>query len=392
MPVLQPRSAVQRKRRRSLIDLELDPAQREAVRRPVGGTMLVLGEAGHGKTTVALHRLAHLHRSSPLGFRAVVIVPHVALEHMLQPLLTQLGLDVRVRTYDAWARSQAKRAFGDIPRRQSVAVAPSVLRMKRSAALMPLLREVAAHPPRPIDDDFDAPPPPTRAYAHRADLQHLFGDGERMRRLARELGLGACAVEAMLEHTHVQFLQRSEQLYSHVDAERLVTLDHHSLDAGTPPENAGSIDPEAPRPERVVRDRRAQPRNGAGCGAGAARQGRVQAGAGRGIRAATRGRRHRRRRSQGTRARLRDRARRLRRRISRKPGARRALYVAVTRARHQLVLACAGEPSPLLPAGSTADPRRGRRRPPSRGSRSAAPSASSAARPARPGRVGRGAA
>src|SRR5262245_57125599 len=118
--------------------------------------MLVLGEAGHGKTTLALHRLAHLYRQAPTDFRAVVIVPHVALEHLLQPLVTQLGLDVRVRTYDAWARRQARRAFGDIPRRESVAVPASVIHMKRSRALVPLLSEIAVAAPRPIDDDDDA--------------------------------------------------------------------------------------------------------------------------------------------------------------------------------------------------------------------------------------------
>jgi DNA helicase-2/ATP-dependent DNA helicase PcrA len=63
MSVVSPRPPGARKRPRSLIDVDLDPAQRGAAERAPGGAMLILGEAGHGKTTVALHRLAHLYKS-----------------------------------------------------------------------------------------------------------------------------------------------------------------------------------------------------------------------------------------------------------------------------------------------------------------------------------------
>ncbi len=246
MATFTPRPAALRQRPRSLIDVELDAAQRDAVEQPPGSPMLVLGEAGHGKTTVALHRLAHLYRSAAAGtrFRAVVIVPHEGLVRLLQPLVTRLGVDVPVETYERWARRQARRAFGDIPRRESVAASEGVLRVKRDPWLRELLRELAALPPGIIDDDADAPPPETSAHAQRGDLQHLFGDGERMRRLARHADLPARAVAAVLEHTRVQFLERSELTHAHVDADRLVALDHRSLDAETPAENAASIDTE----------------------------------------------------------------------------------------------------------------------------------------------------
>lgn len=244
MTTLSPRSEAQRDRARSLIDVELDPMQRGAVTAPAGGAMLIVGEAGHGKTTVALHRLAHLYQQAHGRFRAVVIVPHLGLERLLQPLVTRLGADVSVQCYDRWARRQARGAFGDIPRRESVAVAPQVMRLKRHPALLALLRELATMPPGRIDDDEDAPPPDTRAYAHRGDLQHLFGDAVRMRRLAAAADESATAVSAILEHTHQQFLLRAEDEYRHVDAERLVSLDRRSLDAGTAAENAATIDTE----------------------------------------------------------------------------------------------------------------------------------------------------
>jgi DNA helicase II / ATP-dependent DNA helicase PcrA len=244
MTILSPRPAELHERPRSLIDVELDPAQRAAAERPPGGALLVLGEAGHGKTTVALHRLAYLYKTAGARFRAVVLVPHVGLERLLQPLVTHLGADVSVQCYERWARRQARRAFGDIPRRESVGVGSGVLRIKRDAALPVLLRELALLPPGRIDNDEDAPPPQTKAHAQRGDLQHLFGDGERMRRLAQLSGIPASAVAAVLEHTHVQFMDRTETAYAHVDAERLVSLDAQSLDAGTPDENTASIDSE----------------------------------------------------------------------------------------------------------------------------------------------------
>ncbi|MEO6419840.1 MAG: ATP-binding domain-containing protein [Polyangiaceae bacterium] len=246
MPVFSPRPPAERARRRSLIDVALDPAQKEAVERPPGGAMLVLGEAGHGKTTVALHRLAHLYAKSVGRFRAVVLVPTEGLCRLLQPLVTRLGADVNVVTYEEWARKQARRAFGDLPRRESNAASVGVARIKRDPALRPLLAEMAARAPGVIDDDEDAPPPDTHALAHRGDLQHLFGDSTNMDRVARESaqGITAHAVAEILEHTHVQFTRRSEVANAHVDAERLVTVDALSLDAGTPNENAEAVDVE----------------------------------------------------------------------------------------------------------------------------------------------------
>ncbi|HEU4412161.1 MAG TPA: ATP-binding domain-containing protein [Polyangiaceae bacterium] len=245
--LLSPRPAGLRVRRPSLIDVELDPDQRRAVGRPHGGAMLVLGEAGHGKTTVALHRLAHLYKTARGRFRAAVVVPHEGLARLLQPLVTRLGADVRVSTYDAWARRQARRAFGDLPRREAESTPPGARRVKRDPALRALLAELARRPPGRIDDDEDAPPPKTKAHAHRGDLQHLFGDRALVERLARasRQGIGAYAVEQTLEHTRVQFSATGEEAYAHViDRERLVPADARSLDAGTPAEDAGTVDAE----------------------------------------------------------------------------------------------------------------------------------------------------
>jgi hypothetical protein len=244
MPMLLPRSLALRERHSSLIDVTLDPAQARAVTLLPGRALLVLGEAGHGKTTVALHRLAHLYREARGRFRAAVIVPAEGLKGLLQPLVTRLGADVNVRLYDAWARAQGRRAFPDAPRRASRDATAGVIRLKRHAEVRFAIAEIAKGPPGVADDDADAPPPETTARAVRADLQHLFGDRLLVEAIARRASLPDHVVREVLEHTRVQFGDRAEREYAHVDKKRLVAVDRRSLDEGTSSGDAATIDSE----------------------------------------------------------------------------------------------------------------------------------------------------
>ena len=193
----------------------------------------MLGEAGHGKTTVALHRVAHLWRAAPAEARACVIVPTEGLERLLQPLLRRLGADVEVLAYEKWAAAQARRAFRDVPRRESEDATPGVARLKRHPALRLVLDEIARGG--------------TREHARRADLLHLFGDRGLLERVAASSGgtVTPRMVEDALEHTRVQFSRTAEQEWSHVtDRKRLVAVDGLALDAGTASADARSVDTE----------------------------------------------------------------------------------------------------------------------------------------------------
>ncbi|HXN31184.1 MAG TPA: ATP-binding domain-containing protein [Polyangiaceae bacterium] len=229
----------------SLVDVRLDPAQREAVGRPAERALLVLGEAGHGKTTVALHRLAHLWRTSKGPMRAAVVVPTEGLARLVQPLLRRMGVDVEAVTYDRWARAQARRVFRDVSR-ESDLTPPLVQRVKRDAALRVGLAELAARPPGRVDDDADAPPLRSRALARRGDLQHLFGDRALLEVVARSSGaITARAIEETLEHTRLQFSLTTEREHADViDRDRLIAVDRRGLDEGTPSGNAGRVDVE----------------------------------------------------------------------------------------------------------------------------------------------------
>jgi DNA helicase II / ATP-dependent DNA helicase PcrA len=240
------RSAAARRHPPSLIDVHLDPAQRHVVDLPAGRSVLVLGEAGHGKTTVALHRLARLAQAAPGDFRTLVLVPSVGLERLLEPLLESLRVDVDVRVYERWALGQLRRAFPGLSRRVSESASASVIRFKRDPALGDALGRLAARAPGRIDDEARGRGKQTGALVSRGDLQHLFGDRALVAKVvaASRDPIGAHGVAELLEHTRIQFSRRSEVEYAHVDRARLRTLDGLSLDAGTPLDDAGSIDAE----------------------------------------------------------------------------------------------------------------------------------------------------
>ena len=243
-PRLSGRTPGQRGGRGPRVDFELDPAQRRVVEMPAGQAVLVLGEAGCGKTTVALHRLARLKRAGG-KLRAAVVVPTDGLRRLTELLLARLGVPgVEVWLYDRWAAEQAHRAFPDLPRRESCDASAAVIRLKRHPAIRFALEEIAGRPPALPEED--EPTVRSSAFARRHDLQHLFGDRAVLERAsAREGGaLSQAAIADAFEHTRVQFSRTTEDEYAHVDRERLSALDGRSLDDGTPTQDAASLDVE----------------------------------------------------------------------------------------------------------------------------------------------------
>lgn len=235
-----------RAERRPPPPIVLDASQAAAVAQPADRPLLVLGEAGHGKTTVLVARVARLwnaSRGAERPPRVAVLVPHEGLVAALQPQLLALGVDVAPWTFDRFAAKQARRAFRRLPR-ESTSTPPAVARVKRSASLGPALAAIAARAPGVIDDDTDAPPltsRPTPARVGMGDLQHLFGD----RVLLAGTGASPYAIDAVLERTRVQFSRTTEAAWSHVtDRERLVPIDRRSIDHATADEDVATIDVE----------------------------------------------------------------------------------------------------------------------------------------------------
>lgn len=221
----------------------LDEAQQRAVDLPAQRSLLALGEAGCGKTTVALHRLARLVLDAARNgdkLAAAVVVPTEGLRRLSVRLLEKLGApEVECWTYDRWAAHQARRAFPKLVARESQSSLAGVVHIKRHPALREVLPAVALRSAEKNEARIGN-------HAKRDDLLHLFGDRALLDRVRAAAGGGILPsmVEEVLEHTRVQFSRTTEHELVHVVASQLRTVDDRPIDAGTPMEDAETIDPE----------------------------------------------------------------------------------------------------------------------------------------------------
>lgn len=243
-----PRPPRQRTRPLSPARVELDPAQRAAVELAVERSLLVLGEAGFGKTTVALHRLAFLARAARDArrpFRALMLVPTPGLQRLATRMLADLAVErVHVDTFERWVAAQARRLFPQLPRRLGETAGPGVRTFKRHPALRAVLPRIVAGTAAMRDVAAGYREAPTSL---RDLLLHLFGDRELLAEAAALAPdeLGASVLADVLAHTKIQFSATTERAMAHVVvAERLQTLDGRPIDAGTPNADADTIDVE----------------------------------------------------------------------------------------------------------------------------------------------------
>ena len=217
----------------------LDPEQQRAVDLPADTSLVVDGEAGVGKTLVALYRIARLDqraKDKSRRFRALVLVPTEGLRRLCRLIVDRLGLaKVEIAVFDAWLVTRAQQAFPGLPKRVSEGASAQVIAMKRHPAVRAVLDDFVDWKP-PKDDE--------KLPRSRARLLHLWGDRERLQRVvdASHGVLAERAINATMKHTRVQFETTTERANKHVDADRLVALDGRSLDAGTPMEDAHTFD------------------------------------------------------------------------------------------------------------------------------------------------------
>lgn len=217
----------------------LDPEQQRAVDLPADTSLVVDGEAGVGKTLVALYRIAALERRAQAKsrrFRALVLVPTDGLRRLCRLIADRLGLaKLEIAVFETWLVERARVAFPGLPKRMSEGASAQVIALKRHPAVRAVLDDFIGWKP-PKDDE--------KLPRSRARLLHVFGDQHRLARVVEAAGgaLPERAIAATMKHTRVQFETASERAHEHVDADRLVTLDGRSLDAGTPMEDAHTFD------------------------------------------------------------------------------------------------------------------------------------------------------
>ena len=222
----------------------LDPEQQRAVDLPADVSLVLDGEAGVGKTLVALYRVAALSRRArerDRRFRPLVLVPTEGLRRLVRLLADRLGIGrLEIAVLDEWLVERARAAFTGLPTRLTESAHAQVIGLKRHPAVRVALDDFIGWK-RPNDVGRD-----DNISRTRQRLLHLWGDRPRLERILAAAGgaLPTRAIEYVAKHTRAQFETTTEKKMKHVDADRLVALDGKRLDSGTPMENANTFDPE----------------------------------------------------------------------------------------------------------------------------------------------------
>jgi DNA helicase IV len=217
----------------------LDAEQFAAISAAPSQPLLVLGSAGSGKTTVALHRLARIasreREDYPLA-RMHVVVPEEGLARLSRRLLEPLGVgNAQVKTLDAWSFQLARRVFGDPMPRVCMDPPALVTSLKRHPALYVRLRE-----------RFGTPPPAGMTLKRlRQRLADAYTDRTFLESVVQLAGgtLPRTAIEDSIRHTMLQLADPVDRLVARVIVpEMKEALDGRAIWEGTPDELAGTID------------------------------------------------------------------------------------------------------------------------------------------------------
>ena len=211
------------------------------MRAPADEPLVVLGSAGSGKTTVALHRLARLVAAEPERVplsRARVVVPEEGLARLAARLLAPLGGGAaKVQTLDAAFLELARRVFGTLPR--IVDDPPAlVTAVKRHPALFDALRMRLAH-------RRGTGAPSWRRL--RRELSVPLTDRTFLGRVVERAGgtLPRTIVEETVRHTIRQIADPITRLLASItDESRKEAVDGRPIDEGTDDALAGTLDVE----------------------------------------------------------------------------------------------------------------------------------------------------
>lgn len=222
------------------VTAQLDAEQFEALQTAADEPLLVLGSAGSGKTTVALHRLSKITfelRAASLPSKMKVIVPEEGLARLSKRLLAPLELrNVSVETLDAWAYATACTAFGMKTIPLSSDKPALAARLKRHPALKPVLeRQLGKRKAK--DPSFKV---------LRKRLAEVLTDRTALAEVvaASQGDLPTPAIDDTVRHTMLQLATPLAKELEGYHPESLATIDGLSLEDSTPDALAGTVDAE----------------------------------------------------------------------------------------------------------------------------------------------------
>ncbi len=277
----------------------LDADQYEVITEDPFTPLLVLGGAGSGKTTIALHRLASLNAKQPDVFKAqsmVVIVPEIGIAKLSKLLLRSIFMgNVEVVTFDQWAAQHARQIIAALPKKTCQETPSKVVHFKRHPVILKVLdRYIEKLHDQLIDKIKDQFPDvdfadhwlqksPQTALSHwltqlekrvlghyerkqidrsrkvqnvfktlKRDLgnlnqkrEELFSDHQVLAEAitASEGAISEEMVNEVISHTRNQFVE-DEDPYAGIDVERKTAIDGHEVDWHTPEDLHGTIDNE----------------------------------------------------------------------------------------------------------------------------------------------------
>jgi DNA helicase II / ATP-dependent DNA helicase PcrA len=126
----------------------LDHKQYQLLHNSTDEHLLILGGAGSGKTTVALHRIASLAAKNPRRFQAermLVVVPDEGLVRLTRRILAKLHLDkVKVTSYDHWIMQTGRMILRSLPVKICEDTPAHVSLLKRHPAVLECFGELEA--------------------------------------------------------------------------------------------------------------------------------------------------------------------------------------------------------------------------------------------------------
>jgi DNA helicase II / ATP-dependent DNA helicase PcrA len=224
--------------KRAEVTALLDADQYTAVSATPDRALLVLGSAGSGKTTVALHRIARISVTDPRQYplsAAKVVMPEEGLARLARRLLEPLRIGPsHVQTVATWSTELARRVFRS--------------RIRLCADSPPLVASLKRHPAlyHMLGDRFAAAASTGTSLSRlRRRLAEAFTDRGFLDAVVAGSGgdLPKTAVDETVRHTMLQLEEPLErQLASIVDPARTRAIDGRALAAGTPDELAGTLD------------------------------------------------------------------------------------------------------------------------------------------------------